>query len=177
MTTGLSAVIGVLLAIIERQRSGRGQFVEATLYDTAVSLLHSQIAKWLQSGQTPKLSGNAHSNIVTYDKFPTQTSEVFLGIGNNGQWKKLCEFLGRPEMGNEPHFATNADRFRERDALHALLEKHLLLVDGEWLCRQLLAAGIPAGAVRAIPQVLPTPTRCIETWYCRWKEFKPLAYP
>ena len=170
-------MIGVLLAIIERQRSGRGQFVEATLYDTAVSLLHPQIAKWLQSGQTPKLSGNAHSNVVTYDKFPTQTSEVFLGIGYNGQWKKLCEFLGRPEMGNEPRFATNADRFRERDALHALLEKHLLLVDGEWLCRQLLAAGIPAGAVRAIPQALPTPTRCIETWYCRWKEFKPLAYP
>ncbi|SMP76526.1 CoA-transferase family III [Noviherbaspirillum suwonense] len=58
---------------------------------------------------------------------------IHLGIGNDGQWKKLCEFLGRPEMANEPRFATNADRFRERDALHALLEKHLLLVDGEWL--------------------------------------------
>lgn len=157
ITTGLSAVIGVLLAVIERQRSGRGQFVEATLYDTAVSLLHPQSANWLQSGQTPKLSGNAHSNIVPYDKFATQTCEVFLGIGNNGQWRKLCAFLGRPEMANEPRFATNADRFRHRDALRALLEAHLQQVDGEQLCRDLLAAGIPAGAVRTVPQVLTDP--------------------
>jgi crotonobetainyl-CoA:carnitine CoA-transferase CaiB-like acyl-CoA transferase len=157
ITTGLSAVIGVLLAVVERQRSGRGQFVEATLYDTAVSLLHPQSANWLQSGQTPRLSGNAHSNIVPYDKFPTQTCEVFLGIGNNGQWKKLCEFLGHPDMANEPRFATNADRFRHRDELRALLEAHLQEVDGEQLCHDLLAAGIPAGAVRAIPQVLTAP--------------------
>ena len=157
ITTGLSAVIGVLLAVIERQRSGRGQFVEATLYDTAVSLLHPQSANWLQSGQTPRLSGNAHSNIVPYDKFPTRTCEVFLGIGNNGQWKKLCEFLGHPDMAEEPRFATNADRFRHRDELRALLEAQLQEVDGEQLCRDLLAAGIPAGAVRTIPQVLTDP--------------------
>jgi len=157
ITTGLSAVIGVLLAVIERQRSGRGQFVEATLYDTAVSLLHPQSANWLQSGQTPQLSGNAHSNIVPYDKFATRTCEVFLGIGNNGQWKKLCEFLGQPAMADEPRFATNADRFRHRDELRALLEAHLQQVDGEQLCRDLLAAGIPAGAVRTVPQVLTDP--------------------
>jgi formyl-CoA transferase len=157
ITTGLSAVIGVLLAVIERQRSGRGQFVEATLYDTAVSLLHPQSANWLQSGQTPRLSGNAHSNIVPYDKFQTRTCEVFLGIGNNGQWKKLCEFLGQPTLADEPRFATNAERFRHRDELRALLETHLQQVDGEQLCRDLLAAGIPAGAVRTIPQVLTDP--------------------
>lgn len=157
ITTGLSAVIGVLLAVIERQRSGRGQFVEATLYDTAVSLLHPQSANWLQSGQTPQLSGNAHSNIVPYDKFATQTCEVFLGIGNNGQWRKLCEFLGQPAVADEPRFATNAERFRHRDELRALLEAHLQQVDGEQLCRDLLAAGIPVGAVRSVPQVLTDP--------------------
>ena len=157
ITTGLSAVIGVLLALVERQRSGRGQFVEATLYDTAVSLLHPQSANWLQSGRTPQLSGNAHSNIVPYDKFVTRTCEVFLGIGNNGQWRKLCEFLGQPAVADEPRFATNAERFRHRDALRALLEAHLQQVDGEQLCRDLLAAGIPAGAVRSVPQVLTDP--------------------
>ena len=157
ITTGLSAVIGVLLALVERQRSGRGQFVEATLYDTAVSLLHPQSANWLQSGQTPQLSGNAHSNIVPYDKFATQTCEVFLGIGNNGQWRKLCEFLGQPAVADEPRFATNAERFRHRDELRALLEAHLQQVDGEQLCRDLLAAGIPVGAVRSVPQVLTDP--------------------
>ncbi|MFZ5487143.1 MAG: CaiB/BaiF CoA transferase family protein [Pseudomonadota bacterium] len=154
MTTGLSAVIGVLLAVIERQRSGRGQFVEATLYDSTVALLHPQSANWLESGKTPQLSGNAHSNIVPYDKFPTRTCEVFLGIGNNGQWKKLCEFLGHPELAEDPRFVTNAERFRHRPQLRTLLEGHLQQVDGEELCRNLLAAGIPAGAVRPIPQVL-----------------------
>lgn len=154
MATGLSAVIGVLLAVIERQRSGRGQFVEATLYDSAIALLHPQSANWLESGKTPQLSGNAHSNIVPYDKFPTKTCEVFLGIGNNGQWKKLCEFLGHPELAEDPRFVTNAERFRHRTELRTLLEGHLLQVDGEELCRNLLAAGIPAGAVRLVPQVL-----------------------
>ena len=79
------------------------------LYDTAVSLLHPQSANWLQSSQTPKLSGNAHSNIVPYDKFPTQTCEVFLGIGNNGQWKKLCEFLGHPDGLVEASVALRRD--------------------------------------------------------------------
>jgi formyl-CoA transferase len=157
ITTGLSAAIGVLLALVERQRSGRGQFVEATLYDTAVSLLHPQSANWLQSGQTPQLSGNAHSNIVPYDKFATRTCEVFLGIGNNRQWKKLCEFLGQPALADEPRFASNAERFRHRDELRALLETQLQQVDGEQLCRDLLATGIPAGAVRSVPQVLTDP--------------------
>lgn len=154
ITTGLHAVIGVLLAVVERQRSGRGQFVEATLYDTAVSLLHPQSANWLQSGQEPRLCGSAHSNIVPYDKFATGTCEVFLGIGNNGQWRKLCAFLGCPELADDPRFINNADRFRARDELRALLEAKLRQVDGEALCQGLLAAGIPAGAVRSVPQVL-----------------------
>eukprot|EP01137_Pigoraptor_chileana_P030530 Opistho-2@17150 len=68
-----------------------------------------------------------------------------------GSGKKLCEFLGHPDMASEPRFATNAERFRHRDELRALLEAQLQEVDGEQLCRDLLAAGIPAGAVRAIP--------------------------
>ena len=83
---------------------------------------------------------------MPYDKFPTKTCEVFLGIGNNGQWKKLCEFLGHPELAEDPRFVTNAERFRHRPQLRTLLEGHLQQVDGEELCRNLLAAGIPAGA-------------------------------
>lgn len=154
LTTGLSAVIGVLLAVVERQRSGRGQFVEATLYDTAVSLLHPQSANWLQSGQEPRLCGSAHSNIVPYDKFATRTCEVFLGIGNNGQWRKLCAFLGCPELADDPRFTNNAARHQARDELRALLEAQLMQVDGEALCSGLLEAGVPAGAVRSVPQVL-----------------------
>ena len=154
LATGLHAVIGVLLAVIERQHSGRGQFVEATLYDTTVSLLHPQGVNWMQSGAEPQLLGNAHSAIAPYDKFATGTCEVFLGIGTNAQWRKLCAFLDSPELANDPRFASNADRFGCRDDLRALLQQKLAHVDGEALCRSLLDAGIPAGAVRSVPQVM-----------------------
>jgi crotonobetainyl-CoA:carnitine CoA-transferase CaiB-like acyl-CoA transferase len=157
LATGLHAVIGVLLAVVERQQSGRGQFVEATLYDTTVSLLHPQGVNWMQSNQEPQLLGSAHSNIAPYDKFSTRTCEVFLGIGNDGQWRKLCTFLGCPEVADDPRFACNADRFGSRDVLRALLQEKLARFDGEALCRQLLDAGIPAGAVRTVPQVLTDP--------------------
>ena len=84
LATGLTATIGVLMALAERARSGRGQFVDATLYDTAVGLLHPPAANWFLSGKTPQLLGNGHPNIVPYDKFDTATVEVFLGVGNDG---------------------------------------------------------------------------------------------
>ena len=157
MATGLHGVIGVLLALIERQRSGRGQFVEVALYDTGVSLLHPHSANWLLSGKPPKLAGNAHPNITPYDKFPTRTCEIFLGIGNNGQWQKFCAALGQPALAQDPRFATNAERSAHRGILRAKLEELLKDVDGDAFCQQLLNAGVPAGAVRTVPEVLTDP--------------------
>ena len=157
ITTGLLATQGVLLALAERARSGLGQFVDATLYDTAISLLHPQSANWLQAGTEPALSGNAHANIVPYDKFSTRTGDIFLGIGNNGQYRKFCEYLGKPELGSDPRFATNAERFAHRAELRALIEAELNHLDGAALCTALLAAGVPAGPVRSLPEVLAHP--------------------
>ncbi len=157
VATGMLATIGVLLALAERQRSGMGQFVDATLYDTAVSLLHPHSTNWLQSGILPRLSGNAHPNIVPYDKYPTRTCEIFLGIGNNGQYRKLCEYLGKAELATDPRFLDNSGRCTNSAALRELLETELLKVDGNALCAGLLAAGVPAGPVRTVPDVLAHP--------------------
>lgn len=157
LTTGLSATIGVLLALAERNRSGRGQFVDATLYDTAVSLLHPHASNWFISGKPPRRSGNAHPNIVPYDKYPTATCEVFLGIGNNGQFRKFCEYLGKPELTTDPRFADNQDRIAHRGELRELLERELHQVDGHALCTALTAAGVPAGPVQTVPEVLTHP--------------------
>src|SRR5258708_4790845 len=73
LATGLNAAIAILMAIIERARSGRGQFVEATLYDSAIALLHPHIANYLLSGKPPQRTGNAHSNVSPYDQFKTAT--------------------------------------------------------------------------------------------------------
>ncbi len=93
MVTGLNAVIGVLLALQERHRSGKGQFVEATLYDSGLSLLHPHAANWFMDGRAPRRTGNAHPNIYPYDTFRTGTKPLFLAIGNDRQFATLCDVL------------------------------------------------------------------------------------
>tara|TARA_R110001599_G_scaffold137710_23_gene316651 strand:+ start:2949 stop:4169 length:1221 start_codon:yes stop_codon:yes gene_type:complete len=157
MTTGLNAVIGILLALAERQRSGQGQFVEATLFDTAVGLLHPHAANWFVNGQVPVLAGSGHPNVVPYDKFETRSGEVFLGIGNDGQFRKFCAFVGAPELATDPRYASNGERNRNRIALRASIETLLADRDAAELCEGLLKAGIPAGPVNQLPQVLQHP--------------------
>jgi len=157
LSTGLGATIGVLLALIERGRSGRGQFVESALYDSAISLLHPHAANWFMSGKLPRLTGNAHPNVVPYDKFTTANGEIFVGIGNDSQFRRLCAHIGRPELADDPRFRSNADRGEHRDALRAEIEQALLALDGAALCEELLGIGVPAGPVQTVEQVLEHP--------------------
>lgn len=157
MATGLSGVIGIMMALYERDRSGQGQYIDLTLYDTAVGLLHPQAANWFLSNKTPGLTGNAHPNISPYDKFHTQTCEIFLGVGNNGQFRKLADALGAPELVEDERFKDNEARNEHRLALTEILEGLLAEQDGHELCDQLLAQGVPAGPVQQIPEVLTHP--------------------
>lgn len=154
MTTGLYAVVAVLMAVVERTRSGRGQFVEVSLYDAAMSLMHPHAANHFLSGRLPRLTGNAHPNISPYDTYRTQTGPVFLAIGNDTAFARLCAFLGRPELAREQRFASNGARVTNRDALKTELEASLAALDGEVLCADLLKAGLPAGSIRDFGQAL-----------------------
>ncbi len=87
MTTGMNLTIGILLALNERHRSGKGQFVEVALYDAGLSILHPHSGNWLMGGKLPKLLGNAHPNLTPYDLFPTATRPILLGVGNDAQFK------------------------------------------------------------------------------------------
>jgi crotonobetainyl-CoA:carnitine CoA-transferase CaiB-like acyl-CoA transferase len=157
LATGLNAVIAILMAVIERQRSGKGQFLDITLYDTAVGLLHPQAANYFLSGKTPGRVGNAHPNIAPYDKFHTATGEVFLGIGNDRQFQRLCQLLEKPALSEDARFKTMADRNVNRAALTTELEALLTKRDGKVLCDTLLAEGVPAGPVLDIAQVMAHP--------------------
>lgn len=152
--TGLSAACALLMALYERSRSGRGQYVEVSLYDTAISLLHPQAANYLMSGKPPVLIGNAHPNITPYDQFPTRTRPIFLAVGNDRQFARLCAELGAPDLPQDPRFRTNQDRSKNRPALTLLLHQLLADHDAETLADRLLAAGVPAGAVLDIPAVM-----------------------
>lgn len=151
--TGLYAAIGILMAIIERQRSGLGQFIDMTLHDAGIALMHPHIANYLLSGKTPGLTGNAHPNISPYDKFPTATVDVFLAVGNNRAFSRLCMELGVPELSEDPRFVDNGDRITNRKALTQQLLPLLANLDGEELCTRLLEKGVPAGPVRDVDQV------------------------
>jgi crotonobetainyl-CoA:carnitine CoA-transferase CaiB-like acyl-CoA transferase len=151
--TGLYAAIAVLMALFERGRSGQGQFIDMTLYDAGVALMHPHIPNYVMSGKRPELTGNAHPNICPYDRFPTRTVPVFLGVGNDRAFQRLCAELGSPELAQDPRFATNRDRLAHRTELTVKLAALLADQDGEELCPRLLAAGVPAGPVRDVAQV------------------------
>jgi formyl-CoA transferase len=155
--TGMNAVIGILMAVNERHVSGRGQSVEASLYDTGIQLQHPHAANYLMSGNAPKLTGNSHPNIAPYDLYPTQTTPVFLGVGNHGQFTKLCASLNKPELANDPRFADNSLRVSNRDALNNELNKLFADRDGVEVATQLLAAGVPAGAAMSVPEAINHP--------------------
>jgi formyl-CoA transferase len=151
--TGLYAVIALLMALVERERSGQGQFVDMTLYDAGIALMHPHIPNYLLSGRLPGLTGNAHPNISPYDKFPTRTVDVFLAVGNDRAFGRVCAELGAPELASDPRYRSNADRVANRAALTERLLALLAEQDGEALCARLLAAGVPAGPVRDVAQV------------------------
>ena len=155
--TGLFAAIGILMALHERGRSGKGQFIDTSLFDSGIALMHPHIANYLLSGVVPTLPGNAHTNVSPYDKFQTKTVEIFLIAGNDRAFGRVCDELGRPELADDPRFARNADRVTNRDELRVELESALAARDGVELAERLLEIGVPAGPVLDVEQVLDHP--------------------
>ena len=157
MGTGLYSTIAMLMALEERSRSGKGQFIDMTLYDCAVSLLHPYLANYLLSDKVPQVTGNQHPNIAPYDKYPTKTGDIYIACGNNRQFLGLCQVLDQPELADDPRFKDNGDRSQNRDALTDVLRLAMVNEDGEDLCARLLANNVPAGAVNDIAQVMSHP--------------------
>ncbi|SIP95717.1 formyl-CoA transferase [Paracoccus thiocyanatus] len=157
MVTGLNAALGIMMALNERAASGKGQFVETSLYDCGVSLLHPHLPNYYLSGKVAGPSGNAHPNICPYDTFATGTVPIFLAVGNNRQFAALCAVIGRPDLPDDPRFSDNSRRNLNRDALKELLEAALSPFDCAELSERLIRAGVPCGAVRSIDQVIADP--------------------
>jgi len=150
--TGHIAFSGILLALVQRAQSGRGQRVEATLFDTALSLLVPHAANWMHSDRTPELLGSAHPNIAPYDKFSCQDGPLFLGILNDRQFRRFCEHLGLTGLRDDGRFATNALRLQHRVALREQIEAALAQQPREALCNGLMRLGVPVGPVNTVPQ-------------------------
>ncbi|MFQ5938219.1 MAG: CoA transferase, partial [Acidiferrobacterales bacterium] len=109
---------------------------------------------WFMSDKLPQLSGNAHPNIYPYDLFQTKTRPLFLAVGNDGQFRKLVEILGCPELAEDERFKGNGLRNVNRDILQKVLAERFKELDGEALYRRLLDAGVPAGPANNVAEVL-----------------------
>ena len=177
MGTGLYATIGILMALQERNKSGLGQFIDMSLYDSALSLMHPHTGNYFLSGKPGKATGNAHPNISPYDKFKTATNEIFMGIGNDAGFARLCKALGLEKLITDKRFISNGDRVKNRLELTEYLEDALSQVDGVEFSEKLLSAGVPAGPVRNIEEALNHPQTLERKMTVSKDDYKGVASP
>ncbi len=152
LTTGLYAATGTLAALREREQSGEGQHLEVALLDSAFAMLLNVGSGFLNTGDLPVRSGNAHPSIAPYQTIPTATDDLALAVGNDALFTRLCEELGRPELTSDPRFATNSERVVHRDELIAIISEIFAGESAQSWTERLTAAGVPAGPVNDVAQ-------------------------
>lgn len=153
LVAGLSAAHGIVLALLARTRTRRGQKVEIAMLDVMASLLTYQAGIYFGTGQRPARKGNQHPSIVPYEVFKVSDAYVTIGVANNALWKQFCAALERPELATDPRFDTEAGRVEHREELVPLLSAILATrTADEWL-KRLEAAGVPAGRIKSVAEV------------------------
>jgi crotonobetainyl-CoA:carnitine CoA-transferase CaiB-like acyl-CoA transferase len=155
--SGMYATIAVLAALARRNETGRGDYIDIGMLDVGVAFLANQAMNYLVSGKAPRRTGNAHPNIQPQDVFASRDGYMVLVVGNDGQFAKCSEVLGRPEWATDERFVKNAGRVRNRAVLTPLIADVLRTRDtADWIAR-LEAAGVPCGPINTVPQVFEEP--------------------
>ncbi len=157
VTTGLYAAISILAALRHRDATGRGQQIDLALLDTQVSWLANEGLNYLVGGKVPKRLGNAHPNIVPYQVFPCADGHIILAVGNDTQFRKFCEFIGRTDLADDPRFTSNPARVKHRDVLVPLLREITMAKPQAHWISGLEKVGVPCGPVNTIDQVFADP--------------------
>ncbi len=157
ITAGMFASTAILAALRARDMTGEGQLIDLSLLDTQVALLANVASNYLASGQEPRRLGNEHPNIAPYQAFRARDRWFALAAANERQWATLCDVIGLPELLNDPRFADNGARVRNRETLRQVLAPAFLARDAdEWLDK-FRQGGLPCGPINSIPEVLSHP--------------------
>ena len=155
MTCGIYGAMGILAALLAREKSGLGQFLDMALFDSQLTWLINIGSNWLNAGVTPERWGNAHPSIVPYDVFVGADGRSFvMGAGTDPLWRRLVDLLGDERLGGDVRFATNAGRTEYRAELMAALRARFLDATAEVWLEKLAAAKIPAAAIQSVPEAL-----------------------
>ena len=155
--TGCYSVIGILAALHEREKTGKGAYVDTALVDSTVGVLSNQALNYLVSGKVPKRIGNAHANIVPYQVFPTADGYAIVATGNDAQYVKFCNALGAPELGQDAKYKDNVGRLTHREELIGRLSALTEKMHRDDLLQKLEALGVPAGPINSVDQVFADP--------------------
>ncbi len=155
--TGLYAANAIQAAIIKRQASGEGAYIDCALLDTQISVLGYQALNYFVSGNEPKRMGNGHPNIVPYDVFPVADGNIIIATGNNGQFRKLCAALNRPELADDPRFATSKDRVLNRETFNDVFHPITRSFMRGDILPKLDADSVPAGPINSVSDVFADP--------------------
>jgi crotonobetainyl-CoA:carnitine CoA-transferase CaiB-like acyl-CoA transferase len=154
LLTAKDAVMGILAALLHRERTGEGQHLEVELMTSAVTSLANQAAAYLATGEAPARLGNRHPSIAPYDALRCRDGYLALTVGNERMWASVATVFGDPALVDDPRFGSNADRVAHRGALVERLESHLVREDVAVWAERLLAVGVPAGKVNDVPEAL-----------------------
>jgi len=155
--TGVYSAVGILAALHEREKNGKGAYIDTALVDSSVGVLSNQALNYLISGKIPQRLGNAHANVVPYQVFPVSDGHVIIACGNDGQFVKLCGVLGAPELAQNPNYKTNTDRLQNRKALIDSMIPRTKAMKRDDLLAKLEAVQVPAGPINNLKQVFEDP--------------------
>ncbi|MCF3135419.1 CaiB/BaiF CoA transferase family protein [Streptomyces olivochromogenes] len=153
----LFGIIGVTSALVERERTGRGQYVTTSLYESLLALHVNWATGYFATGERPARLGSGHPSLVPYQAYPASDGHFVIAVGNDAQFRKLSEVLGRPEWADDPRFATNRDRVDNRRALNTELNSVLTGATVAHWCGLLKDAGVPVTPIRTLDEVYDSP--------------------
>ena len=154
---GMYASSAILAAVHHRHMTGRGQYIDMSLLDSQIAWLSYEGSNYLTSGEVPKRHGNEHPNIVPYKVLPCSDGFVIFAVGNDAQFRRFVEFGEQPELADDPRFATNAQRVRNRVALYEILSRMTRRKTCQDWLQGLAERGVPAGPVNDLQQVFEDP--------------------
>jgi crotonobetainyl-CoA:carnitine CoA-transferase CaiB-like acyl-CoA transferase len=157
MGMGMWGVIGILGALRDRERTGEGQLVETSLYETAIAWIPYQIMSYLGTGEVPRRHGSGTAMLAPYEAYPTRDGRILVAAGNNSIWGELCRALGAEELLEDPRFEDNPSRVENREALYENLAARFGADTTEAWVEKLREAGVPCSPIRAVDQVVADP--------------------
>jgi crotonobetainyl-CoA:carnitine CoA-transferase CaiB-like acyl-CoA transferase len=182
LIAGFYALQGILLALMVRSKTNKGQKIDVSILDSVVSILTYRAANYFAGDEVPKRKGNDHPTLVPYEAFKVKDGYINIGVANDSQWKRLCAAIEREDLAEDPRFVTNRHREKNRRELKSILDLIIARQSREYWLRKLKAEGVPCGAINHIDEVMQLEQvkargMVVEMWHPAVGPIKVLGFP